>query len=53
MAENVTTHDHMFDEILDLTADVFLCFIIVFAKVRFFKCTSSKIVPKAIFAVHF
>ena len=25
----------------------------VFAKVRFFKCTSKNIVPKAIFAVHF
>ena len=25
----------------------------VFAKVRFSKCTSQKIVPKAVFAVHF
>ena len=41
-----------------LTADVFQLFIKlavirVFAKVRFPKCTSLKIVPKAAFAVHF
>ena len=42
-----------FDEILDLTADVFILYNRVFAKVRFQKFTSSKIVPKAIFAVVF
>ena len=36
----------------DLVSVAF-AFLIVFAKVRFSKCTSLKIVPKAAFAVHF